>query len=120
VKTFLGEGGLGALAQDIDLSTFDRKVLGTSTNEAGSITAFPAQQKKCAVLLRHMLGAFEPGVRYPEKQANDTLARFNADTARLRRSLVAHGLMVRGGGGVITCGCRLEDRRLLKAAPEKP
>ncbi|CAA9566472.1 MAG: hypothetical protein AVDCRST_MAG86-1241 [uncultured Truepera sp.] len=46
-----------------------------------------------------MLGAFEPGVRYPEKQVNDTLARFNADTARLRRSLVEHGLMARAGGG---------------------
>lgn len=98
-KTLLGEGDLGALAEGVGLSAFDRKVLGTFTDETGAITAFPAQQKKYAVLLRHVLGAFEPGVRYPEKRVNDTLARFNADTARLRRSLVEHGLMAREGGG---------------------
>ncbi|CAA9566470.1 MAG: hypothetical protein AVDCRST_MAG86-1240 [uncultured Truepera sp.] len=42
VKTVLGEGDLGALAEEVDLSTFDRKVLGTFTDEAGLITAFPA------------------------------------------------------------------------------
>lgn len=98
-KTLLGGEDLGALAEDVDLFAFDRKVLGTFTDETGAITAFPAQQKKYAVLLRHVLGAFEPGVRYPEKRANDTLARFNADTARLRRSLVEHELMAREGGG---------------------
>lgn len=91
--------GVGSPTVSHHLSAFDRKVLGTFTDETGAITAFLAQQKKYAVLLRHVLGAFESGVRYPEKWVNDTLARFNADTARLRRSLVEHGLMAREGGG---------------------
>ena len=102
-KLLLGEGGLGDLAADVDLfsaaSAFDRKVLGTFTDETGAITAFPAQQKKYLVLLRHVLTAFEPGVRYPEREVNERLTRFSADTARLRRSLVEHGLMNREGGG---------------------
>lgn len=98
-KLLLGEDGLGELAESVDLSAFDRKVLGTFTDDTGAITAFPAQQKKYLVLLRHVLSAFEPGVRYPEPEVNERLLRFSADTARLRRSLVEHGLMAREGGG---------------------
>ncbi len=98
-KLLLGENGLGDLAESVDLSAFDHKVLGTFTDETGAITAFPVQQKKYLVLLRHVLSAFEPGVRYPEREVNERLRRFSADTARLRRSLVEHGLMAREGGG---------------------
>ena len=98
-KTLLGQEGYGMLADEIDLSAFDRKVLATFTDETGAITAFPVQQKKYLVLLRHVLGTFEPGVHYPEREVNERLVRFNADTARLRRSLVEHGLMAREGGG---------------------
>jgi hypothetical protein len=42
---------------------------------------------------------FEPGARYPEKQVNEILSRFNEDTARLRRNLVDFKLMARQGGG---------------------
>ena len=98
-KLLLGEDGLGELAESVDLSAFDRKVLAAFTDDTGVITAFPAQQKKYLVLLRHVLSAFEPGVRYPEREVNERLRRFSADTARLRRSLVEHGLMAREGGG---------------------
>ena len=57
------------------------------------------QEKKFLVLLRHVLKAFDPGVRYPEKRVNQILANFNEDTARLRRSLVEHRFMAREGGG---------------------
>ncbi len=98
-KLLLSDEGFGGLAVDVDRSAFDRKVLGTFTDETGAITAFPAQQKKYRVLLEHVLNAFEPGVTYPEKEVNERLVRFHADTARLRRSLVEHGLMAREGGG---------------------
>lgn len=100
-KVMFGEGKLelGTLAETVDRTAFERKVLATFTDETGSITAFPAQQKKYLVLLGHVLTAFEPGVRYPEREVNDRLVRFHADTARLRRSLVEHGLMAREGGG---------------------
>jgi predicted transcriptional regulator len=82
-----------------DLEQFDRKVLATFTDEDGRITAFPVQEKKFLVLLRHVLTAFEHGVRYPEKKVNQILSNFNADTARLRRGLVDHKYMAREGGG---------------------
>lgn len=77
----------------------EARVLHTFTDGAGRITAFPKQQKKLLVLLRHVLEAFEPGQRYPEREVNARLARYSDDTATLRRGLVEHGLMQREGGG---------------------
>ena len=65
----------------------------------GSIKAFPVQEKKYLVLVRHVLKEFQPGVRYTEKKVNQILSRFNEDTARLRRSLVVYRYMEREGGG---------------------
>lgn len=81
------------------LAAFDRKVLATFTASDGRILAFPTQEKKVHVLLRHVLPAFSHGVRYPEKRVNEILARFNDDVARLRRWLVEYGYMKREGGG---------------------
>jgi DNA-binding transcriptional ArsR family regulator len=78
---------------------FDRKVLSTFTTSDGRIKTFPVQEKKFLVLVRHVLTAFEPGVRYTEKRVNQILANYNEDTARLRRALVDHKFMAREGGG---------------------
>ena len=64
---------------------YDRKVLANFTGADGRITAFPAQEKKHLALLRYVLKAFEPGVRYSEKQVNEILLRYHDDTATLRR-----------------------------------
>ncbi len=90
---------LTELAGGIDRSGFDRKVLASFTGPDGRFTAFPAQEKKYLVLLRHVLREFEPGVRYSERKVNEILLRYSDDTARLRRSLVELGLMDREGGG---------------------
>jgi DNA-binding transcriptional ArsR family regulator len=81
------------------LVAFERKVLETFTTPDGRITAFPVQEKKFLVLLRHVLQAFDRGVRYPEKRVNQILKQYNDDTARLRRALVEHKYMAREGGG---------------------
>ncbi len=90
---------LPELAKGIDLGSFDKKVLASFTGPDGRFTAFPTQEKKYLVLLRHVLREFQPGVRYSEKKVNQILLRYNDDTARLRRSLVEYGFMDREGGG---------------------
>jgi DNA-binding transcriptional ArsR family regulator len=87
------------LAEGIDRGSFDRKVLAAFTGPDGRFTAFPTQEKKFLVLLRHVLRDFEPGVRYSEKKVNAILLKYSDDTARLRRSLVEYGFMDREGGG---------------------
>ncbi len=78
---------------------FERKVLAAFTDSEGRITAFPAQEKKFLVLLKHVLPAFRPGRRYSEKEVNQLLEHYSEDTALLRRSLVEYGFMGRQGGG---------------------
>ncbi len=90
---------LPALASDVDASAYDRKVINTFMTSDGRIKSFPAQEKKLRVLLARVVQAFEPGVRYSEKQVNRILLRFNEDTAFLRRWLVECDFMDREGGG---------------------
>lgn len=98
-QRMLARETLPAIAADIDVDAYDRKVLNTYLNPDGSIREFPSQMKKLEVILRHVLQSFEPGVRYPEKQVNEILKRYNEDTAHLRRSLVEFRYMQREGGG---------------------
>jgi len=95
----LSEETLPRLSDSVDLDVYDRKVLAAFTDAEGCIRAFPAQEKKFLVLLRHVIKAFEPGVRFSEKQVNDTLRRYHEDVAALRRGLVEFKLMEREGGG---------------------
>jgi len=87
----------GAVITEGDL--FESKVMKAFVDSAGYITAFPAQEKKFLVLLRYVVKAFEPGQRYPEKEVNEVLKRYNEDTASLRRGMVEYKLMQREGGG---------------------
>ncbi len=88
-----------AVTADVDMDTFDRKVLNTFCDTDGRILQFPAQRKKFEVLLRHVVKSFKPGVRYGEKQVNEMLSFYSEDTATLRRGLVEHRMMEREGGG---------------------
>jgi len=98
-RRFLRTENLPNLADGIDRDSFDRKVLASFTGPDGRFTAFPSQEKKYRVLLRHVLKEFRTGVRYSEKKVNEILSRYSDDTARLRRSLVDFGFMEREGGG---------------------
>ena len=91
--------GLVSVASGVDLDAYDRKVIHNFTRPDGSLKEMPAQRKKLEAILRYVVKDFEPGQRYPEKQVNEILSRFHADTASLRRELVAARLMQREGGG---------------------
>jgi predicted transcriptional regulator len=90
---------IAASVESVDLGAYDRKVLADFSLPDGKLKEIPAQRKKLEVVLRHVGNAFQPGVKYSEKQVNETLARFHADTATLRRELVGYGFMKRAGGG---------------------
>jgi predicted transcriptional regulator len=85
--------------EDVDLDTYDRKVIADYARKDGSLKTIPAQRKKLEAVLRHVVKAFEPDKRYSEKQVNRILSGFHEDTASLRRELVGYGLMKREGGG---------------------
>ena len=98
-KTILHEAEQPRREESGELDAFEQKVIATFTGPDGRITAFPVQEKKFLVLVRYVLKAFEPGVKYTEKRVNQILKEYNEDTARLRRSLVEYKYMAREGGG---------------------
>ncbi|NIO06901.1 MAG: metalloregulator ArsR/SmtB family transcription factor [Deltaproteobacteria bacterium] len=89
---------ISAIAADVDLEAYDRKVLTDFSNPDGSLKIIPAQRKKLMVILRHIANSFEQEVRYPEPEVNQILAKFHEDTATLRRELVGAGLLERHRG----------------------
>jgi len=88
-----------AIAADVDLDAFERKVIKDYSLPNGRLKALPGQRKKLEAVLRYIVKTFEPDVRYTEKQVNEILLRFHDDTAYLRRELVGYKLMAREGGG---------------------
>jgi hypothetical protein len=64
----------------------------------GRLVAIPANRSKRLVVLDHLAGLFEPGVRYSEAEVNRTLAAYHPDYAALRRYLVDEQFMVRERG----------------------
>jgi predicted transcriptional regulator len=90
---------LAAAIVNVDTNAFDRKVIADYSLRDGSLKTIPSQRKKLEAILRHVITAFKPGIRYNENKVNEILAHFHADTATLRRELVGYGLMERSEGG---------------------
>jgi hypothetical protein len=80
---------LDALARDVRLRAFLRD---------GKIDAMPAKLSRRRELLAEVSQAFEPGVRYPERQVNDVLGALFPDYAALRRHLVDEEFLDRADG----------------------
>ena len=98
-QRLLSKEMLPAVAANVDVEAYDRKVLNTYMSSDGRLAAFPVQRKKEQAILRYIVRVFEPNQRYSEKRVNKILSQFNEDTARLRRNLVEFGFMERQGGG---------------------
>ena len=65
----------------------------------GRITQIPRQHAKRRVILDLLAQEFEVGVRYSEREVNDTLRRFHPDTAALRRYMVDEEFLERDPRG---------------------
>ncbi|WP_346534129.1 DUF2087 domain-containing protein [Micromonospora sp. DPT] len=68
----------------------------------GVVVRLPAQRGRRRVLLAHLVAAFEPGVRYPERAVDEILRRWcdggDSDHVTLRRHLVDEQLLAREQG----------------------
>ena len=98
-RQMLSRETLPSVAAQVDVDAYDRKVVHDYSLPDGRLKAIPAQRKKLEAVLRHVVKAFKPGVRYSEKHVNEILARYHADTATLRREMVGYHLLEREGGG---------------------
>jgi hypothetical protein len=86
------------LAEDMDIEAYDRKVLRDFTTPDGRVKSIPAQTKKYLAILRYIIKAFEPDRRYPEKEVNEIIKRYNEDSASIRRHFIDFKFMARENG----------------------
>jgi DNA-binding HxlR family transcriptional regulator len=97
-RQLLSQEVLPAVAQEVDVDAYARKVVRDYLKEDGSLKAIPAQRKKLAIILHHLVQSFEVGREYKESEVNEILRAFHPDTASLRRELVGFKLMQRSRG----------------------
>jgi hypothetical protein len=64
----------------------------------GMIVTMPAKRSRRLVLLDHVAGRFDVGVRYAESEVNFRLRALHEDYAALRRYLVDEGFLSREHG----------------------
>ena len=65
----------------------------------GRLVAIPRKRGKRIHVLDRLAQEFDLGVKYSEREVNDTLREFHSDVAALRRYLVEEGFMDRIPGG---------------------
>jgi len=80
---------IDALADSVPLRGFIRD---------GRIATMPVKRSRRLMLLGEVAQAFEPGVRYPERDVNQVLGAMFSDYAALRRYLVDEELLSRADG----------------------
>jgi biotin operon repressor len=76
---------------------WDNKVLATFV-QGDVLVSIPASRKKRQVVLHWLVERFSPGQTYTEAEVNRLIQPAHADSATLRRELVASGLLVRQEG----------------------
>jgi DNA-binding transcriptional ArsR family regulator len=96
-REVLDPGAIPGLAADLSEDRYEQKVLQNFLVD-GRLKEIPAQRKKRDVILRYLVGQFEPGVRYTEAQVNEVIKRYHEDFATLRREFIGGGLMARENG----------------------
>lgn len=76
----------------------DERVLANFLTADGRLHTIPTKRAKLLVVLDRLAQEFEPGRSYSEQEVNETLQRFHADFAALRRYLVDDEFLTRDGG----------------------
>jgi predicted transcriptional regulator len=97
-QRLLAEDTLPALAEGVDMQSYERKVIDDYTLPDGKLKTIPAQRKKLEAVLQHIVQDFEPGRRYSEAQVNAILSAYHDDAATLRRELVGYRLLEHNAG----------------------
>ena len=98
-QRILSQETITGLRRQASPMTYEEKVLATFLDGEGRITAFPKQEKKFAVLIRHVFNAFEHGKIYSGTEVDEMLQRYSKDTASLRRAMIEYHLMQRSTDG---------------------
>jgi predicted transcriptional regulator len=98
-RRLLAEETLPAVAADIDLDAYDRRVIENYSFPDGRLKQIPTKRRKFEAILRYVVDAFEADKQYTEKEINQILGEYHEDTAVLRRGLIDYQMMDREADG---------------------
>jgi predicted transcriptional regulator len=94
-RKLLAEETLPAVAADIDLDAYDRRVVENYSYPDGRLKQVPTKRKKFEAILRYVVKAFDRDRQYTEKEINQILGDYYEDTAVLRRGFIDYKMMDR-------------------------
>jgi hypothetical protein len=100
------EAGIALGAANVD----EEAVLRAFFRE-GRLVEIPTKASKRRIVLERVAIAFEPGVRYDEREVNAIVGAFHTDHASLRRYLVDEGFLDRDGGEYWRSGGHVDVER---------
>ena len=66
----------------------------------GTLISIPVKLAKKLAVLQHIVSELSPDTKYPEKQLNEIISKYHADTAALRRYMIEYGILERDGESV--------------------
>lgn len=74
-----------------------QKVLSAYFKEGleGQLDTFPSKEKRKLIVLQYIIGRFELGRIYSEREINEVLKIIYGDFATIRRALIVYGFMNR-------------------------
>ncbi len=96
-KEIFAQEKLPFLAEDVDYTAYERKVLSTFL-DGERITAIPSGYKKRMVIYSWLAEKFEFDKQYQEQEVNTIISEHHPDYASFRRDLVDLGFMARERG----------------------
>jgi hypothetical protein len=88
---------IARLAVSAEARNPERKILNNFV-DGERLLEIPVSYKKRLVILKWLIGFFEPGVSYAESQVNAILKRHHHDCATLRREMIGCGMLTRDKG----------------------
>jgi hypothetical protein len=96
-RAVFSRNSIANLAVSAEARSSDRKVLHNFV-DGDRLIEIPVSYKKRLVILKWLIGFFEPGISYAESQVNAILKLHHRDCATLRREMIGCGMLARDKG----------------------
>jgi len=96
-RAVFSRDSIASLAVSAEARSSERKVLDNFV-DGDRLIEIPVSYKKRLVILKWLIGFFEPGISYAESQVNAILKLHHQDCATLRREMIGCGMLTRDKG----------------------
>ena len=96
-RAVFSRDSIASLAVSAEARSSERKVLDNFV-DGDRLIEIPVSYKKRLVILKWLIGFFEPGISYAESQVNAILKPHHNDCATLRREMIGCGMLARNKG----------------------